>query len=126
SSNTTTSGPFMKKLRRAQRLLKEARVKLNTERQSKLVTWTEVLRRYKDRLECLTKSLEKKDVLLSYTALNKALSENEIKDMCTAVSSARDRLLTQCKLNSALKDVVISKCDSVTPASSTQTASTQS
>ncbi|BFY97008.1 hypothetical protein BsWGS_00048 [Bradybaena similaris] len=126
SSNTTTSGLFMKKLRRAQRLLKEARVKLRTERHSKLVMWAEVLGRYKDRLQCLTQSLEKKDVLLSYTALNRALSENELKDMCTAVSSARDRLLTQCKLNSALKEVVASKCDTVSSATSSQTSTSQS
>lgn len=44
-----TSGPFMKKLRRAQRLLKEARVKTKHERQLKVTKWRAVMDRYKEK-----------------------------------------------------------------------------
>ncbi|KAH9488519.1 hypothetical protein Btru_062216 [Bulinus truncatus] len=108
---TSTTGPFMKKLRRAQRLLNEADVKTRLERQEKVAKWRSVMDRYKDKLCKLFENLEKKDRLLGYTALNRALSENEVKEICTAVRSSRDRLITQCKLNSALKEVIESKSE---------------
>ncbi|XP_059171614.1 uncharacterized protein LOC131952791 [Physella acuta] len=108
---TTTSGPFMKKLRRAQRLLKEARVKTKQERQLKVTKWRAVMDRYKEKLSGLFETLEKKDRMLGYIALNRALSENEVKEICSAVRTSRDRLLTQCKLNSALREVIESKSE---------------
>lgn len=112
---TSTSGPFMKKLRRAQRLLKEAKFKAKVERQNKVVKWRAVMERYKEKLTKLFDNLEKKDRLLGYTALNRALSENEVKEICTAVRSSRDRLHTQCKLNSALREVIESKSETPAP-----------
>ncbi|CAL1540758.1 unnamed protein product [Lymnaea stagnalis] len=112
---TSTSGPFMKKLRRAQRLLKEAKFKAKVERQEKVGRWREVMDRYKEKLTKLFENLEKKDRLLGYTALNRALSENEVKEICTAVRSSRDRLHTQCKLNSALREVIESKSETPAP-----------
>ncbi|KAK7009106.1 hypothetical protein BgiMline_000602 [Biomphalaria glabrata] len=108
---TSTSGPFMKKLRRAQRLLSEASAKTKLEKQEKVFKWRAVMGRYKEKLCKLFDSLEKKDELLGYTALSRTLSENEVKEICTAVRSSRDRLLTQCKLNSALKEVIESKSE---------------
>ncbi|GFR66600.1 hypothetical protein ElyMa_005563900 [Elysia marginata] len=112
--STSTSGPFMKKLRRAHRLLVEARKTSRCDQASSTVKWRKVLNRYKHKMQHLTSHLAKRDEMMGGTSSRITVLRGEIKDALLAVRSTKERLTTQCKLNSALMDVIESKSDNPT------------
>lgn len=112
--STSTSGPFMKKLRRAHRLLVEAQKTSRCDRVSSAVKWRKVLNRYKHKMQSLTTHLAKRDEMMGGTSSRITVLRGEIKDALLAVRSTKERLTTQCKLNSALMDVIESKSDNPT------------
>ncbi|KAK3777901.1 hypothetical protein RRG08_038147 [Elysia crispata] len=112
--STSTTGPFMKKLRRAYRLLIEARKTSRFDQASSISKWRKVLERYKHKMQSLTSHLTKKDEMMGGTSSRISVLRAEIKDALLAVRSTKERLTTQCKLNAALMDVIESKSENPT------------
>ncbi|XP_012942540.1 uncharacterized protein LOC101860684 isoform X2 [Aplysia californica] len=103
NSGTSTSGPFLKKLRRAQRLLHEARWRTARDRKRKILEWRAIMGRYQEKLLRLTQSLISKDHLIGYTVSTRKLSEEEVKVIRTTVRFSQDKLESQQKMNKKLE-----------------------
>ncbi|GFN90711.1 hypothetical protein PoB_001721700 [Plakobranchus ocellatus] len=85
---TATTGPFMKKLRRAQRLFVEAKMTSRSNHASTVAKWRKVLDKFKQKMETMTCQLAKKDEMMGSTSSRVIVLQGDIKDAMLAVRSS--------------------------------------